>query len=72
MEENINVLEMFRTLREIKKQENFRLALMSKEQLVSYIVDQMELVENEMPQMVIPFDDEPIDDNPNEDNMDRR
>jgi len=72
MEEKFDVLEMFRVLKKIKKQENFRIALMSKEELINYVVEQMEFVEQNFPDMVVHFDDEPIGGEDPNDGMDRR
>ena len=53
MEEKFDVLEMFRALKKIKKQENFRIALMSKEELINYVVEQMEFVEQNFPDILM-------------------
>lgn len=58
MEEFSDKLEIFKILKEIKKRENFNLALMSREERIYHISNQMEWVEDIVPRMVEYIEDE--------------
>ena len=47
-----NYLDILKILKHIKREENFRLALMDKEERIAYIVAQMEQIESNFPEIV--------------------
>ena len=47
-----NNLDFFEILKHVKKEENFKLALMSRDEKIAYIVKQMEDIEANAPSMV--------------------
>ena len=47
-----NIVDIFEWLKRIKKEENFKLALMSREDRIAYIVEQMEKFEGQFPNMI--------------------
>ena len=52
MQDNGSVLDFFDILKRIKKVENFKMGLKSRDEMVDYIVEQMERVEKLAPEMV--------------------
>ena len=52
MQGNENFADIFTVLNKIKKVENFKMGLKSREEMVDYIVEQMERVEKLVPDMV--------------------
>lgn len=52
MEEKIYYDDLFKALRKVKKIENFNMSIMSRTELIDYIVEQMEKIEQNLPEAV--------------------
>ena len=52
MEEKIYYDDLFKALRKVKKIENFNMSLMPRTELIDYIVEQMEKIEQNLPEAV--------------------